>query len=129
MDSPKLKPCPHCVGTNLRVYWNDIYGKHYVRCHTCHMQGAEIYGRDKAAEAWNSIPRAITWTKETPMQPGWYWIKEPGKGVEIIRVEKYFGLEDKFIAFFLETESSKFLHELSQGTMYAGPIPDPKEVG
>lgn len=93
------------------------------------MQGAEIYGRDKAAEAWNSIPRALTWTKETPMQPGWYWIKEPGKGVEIIRVEKYFGLEDKFIAFFLETESSKFLHELSQGTMYAGPIPDPKEVG
>lgn len=57
MDSPKLKPCPHCGGTDLRVYWNDIYEKHYVRCHACHMQGPEIYGREAAADAWNAIPR------------------------------------------------------------------------
>lgn len=62
MDSPKLNPCPHCGKTDLRVYWNDIYEKHYVRCHTCHMQGPEIYGREAAAEAWNALPRghAIT---------------------------------------------------------------------
>lgn len=57
MDSPKLKPCPHCGGTDLSVYWNDIYEKHYVRCHECHMQGPEIYGREAAADAWNAIPR------------------------------------------------------------------------
>ena len=57
MDSPKLKPCPNCGGTDLRVYWNDIYEKHYVRCHTCHIQGPEIYGKGKAAEAWNALIR------------------------------------------------------------------------
>lgn len=57
MDSPKLKPCPHCGSTDLQVCWDSVYEDHYVRCHTCHMQGPEIYGREAASEAWNSLPR------------------------------------------------------------------------
>lgn len=58
MDSPKLKPCPHCGKTDLHVYWNGIYERHYVRCHTCHMQGPEKCGdEDRAINAWNSLPR------------------------------------------------------------------------
>lgn len=32
MDSPKLKPCPHCGSTDLQVCWNSVYEDHYVRC-------------------------------------------------------------------------------------------------
>lgn len=56
MDN-QLKPCPHCGGTDLQADWNSVYEVHFVRCYNCHMQGAEIYGRDKAADAWNSLPR------------------------------------------------------------------------
>ena len=57
MDSPKLKPCPHCGSTDLQVCWNSVYEDHYVRCYNCRMQGPEIYGREAASEAWNSLPR------------------------------------------------------------------------
>lgn len=57
MNSPELKPCPHCGGTDLLVCWNAIYEKHYVRCHTCHMQGPEIYEREAAVGAWNTLWR------------------------------------------------------------------------
>ena len=57
MDSPKLKPCPHCGGTDLQVDWNSVYECHFVRCYNCHMQGPEIYGRENAAKAWNALPR------------------------------------------------------------------------
>ena len=42
MDSPQLKPCPHCGGTDLQVCWNSVYEDHYVRCYNCRMQGPEI---------------------------------------------------------------------------------------
>ena len=93
MDS-QLKPCPHCGSTDLQVDWNSVYECHFVRCYNCHMQGPEIYGREKAAEAWNNLPRRHTiypnvvdcegcperryhkdlkWTNESPKEPGFYW--------------------------------------------------------
>lgn len=56
-NDPKLKPCPHCGSTDLQVCWNSVYEDHYVRCYNCRMQGPEIYGREAASEAWNSLPR------------------------------------------------------------------------
>ena len=64
MDKKKgidLKPCPHCGGTDLQVDFNGVYERHFVRCYNpdCHMQGPEVYGREKAAEAWNNLPRKV----------------------------------------------------------------------
>ena len=67
-----LRPCPHCGGTDLQVDYNGVYERHFVRCynHDCHMQGPEVYGREKAAEAWNALPRALAWSSEPPKDPG-----------------------------------------------------------
>ena len=55
----ELRPCPHCEGSDLIIYWNGVYEKHYARCHSCHMQGPEVYGKEAAAEAWNNLPRQV----------------------------------------------------------------------
>lgn len=55
----ELKPCPYCGGSDLIIYWNGVYEKHYARCHSCHMQGPEVYGREAAAELWNNLPRKV----------------------------------------------------------------------
>lgn len=62
----ELKPCPACGGTDLQVDFNGVYERHFVRCYNpeCHMQGPEVYGREKAAEAWNALPRALVWSSE-----------------------------------------------------------------
>lgn len=39
------------------------------------MQGAQICGKEKAAEYWNALPRPLRWTKEPPTEPGWYWFR------------------------------------------------------
>ena len=54
----ELKPCPYCGGTDLIIYGNGIE-KHYVRCHSCNLQGPDVYGREQAAEAWNNLPRKV----------------------------------------------------------------------
>lgn len=59
MDSPQLKPCPHC-GNSLYVSieYNGIYEKFFVRCPKCRMSGPLVEDKHAAAsEAWNSLPR------------------------------------------------------------------------
>lgn len=75
MDKNKeieLLPCPHCGGTDLQVDYNGVWERHFVRCynHSCHMQGPEVYGREKAAEAWNALPRveALPASKHRPAE-------------------------------------------------------------
>lgn len=65
----ELKPCPHCGGTDLIIYGKGRE-KHYVRCHSCNMQGPEVYGREKAAEAWSKLPRveALPASKHRPTE-------------------------------------------------------------
>ena len=60
-DEFELLLCPHCGGTDLQVDYNGVYERHFVRCYnfSCHMQGPEVYGREKAAEAWNNLPRKV----------------------------------------------------------------------
>lgn len=57
MDSPKLKPCPACRKNDLQVLFDFLSKKYLIRCSGCCMQGPETYGREAAAEAWNSLPR------------------------------------------------------------------------
>lgn len=136
MDSPELKPCPHCGSTDLQVDWNSVYECHFVRCYNCHMQGPEIYGRAKAAKAWNAIPRTPEWTSEPPTQPGWYFTRRnrPGKPLRVVYVkkEKRYDPREKEERKFMtmaETMSAEgyIIEELNQDDrQWAGPIPDPR---
>ena len=138
MTSPELKPCPHCGGTELIIYGKGSE-KHYVRCHGCDMQGPEIYGRDKAAAAWNAIPRTPEWTSEPPKQPGWYFTRRnrPGKPLRVMYVkeEKRYDhrvKEERKVMTMAETRSAEgyIIEELNQDDrQWAGPITNPKEAG
>lgn len=54
----ELMPCTHCGGTDLIIYGKGRE-KHYVRCHSCNLQGPDVYGREDAAQAWNNLPRKV----------------------------------------------------------------------
>lgn len=55
MDSPKLKPCPHCGCTDVIIEYG--FGKNYILCRGCRMTGPHLYGAENAVQAWNSLPR------------------------------------------------------------------------
>ena len=84
----ELMPCPHCGGTDLQVDYNGVYDRHFVRCYnfSCHMQGPEVYGRDKASEAWNKLPRKLVFGDESPTVSGsWWWELLGHKGIDHIQ--------------------------------------------
>lgn len=131
MNSPKLKPCPHCGGKDLIIEYNSVYEQHHVYCYGCRMCGPEIEGREKAAALWNALPRhrdispnkvdcagcperqyrqGLVWTKEEPMHEGWYWWKCAGIiGIDFVREGGKRVLNDKT-------------------ALWAGPIPLPQEA-
>ena len=39
------------------------------------MTGPRKMDRDDAAAAWNALPRPLHWTKKTPTEPGWYFLR------------------------------------------------------
>ena len=63
MQELKPLPCPLCGSKEPKVN----RGCGVVTC-------CEISVEDVAA--WNTLPRALTWTHEPPKVAGWYWRKE-----------------------------------------------------
>ena len=58
MDSPKLKPCPHCGGTDIRIGFDCLEERHYALCCDCLMRGPGMHGdNNRAKDAWTSPPR------------------------------------------------------------------------
>ncbi|WP_448338803.1 Lar family restriction alleviation protein [Desulfovibrio piger] len=57
MDSPKLKPCPHCGVTTLTIRRNSMFEHYFVECDVCWMQGPRAFWSDSAVNKWNSLPR------------------------------------------------------------------------
>ena len=133
----ELKPCPACGGTDLIIYGKGSE-KHYVRCHGCDMQGPEIYGRDKAAAAWNALHRTPEWTSEPPTQPGWYFTRRnsPGYPVRVTYVkqeERYSRKLKKDAMYFTmaqtEDDDGYVIDDLNQDErQWAGPITNPKDA-
>ena len=70
---PELKPCPtiKCAGTGTLCRHPD---RHYVKiiCDVCGAGTGYIITPAAAIAAWNSLPRALTWTTEPPKVAGWY---------------------------------------------------------
>jgi len=66
---------------------------------------------------------SLIWTKEKPVKAGWYWFREIGDIVSIVKVR-----EDKGI---LYTQSSVWYAPFmvrDSGGEWAGPIPEPREA-
>lgn len=58
MDSPQLKPCPACGGTDIRIGFDCLEERYYALCCDCRMRGpAKCGDEDRAKDAWNSLPR------------------------------------------------------------------------
>lgn len=90
MSDIELKPCPNC-GSNAEMWIEDACV--YAVCMECDMHGpaylVKIANTEKtAAEAWNSLPRHLRWTTETPTEPGWYWQRRDKEDTPLpVRVE------------------------------------------
>lgn len=70
----QLNPCPtiKCAGTGTLC--RHPY-RHYVKiiCDVCGVETGYMITPAAAIAAWNSMPRALTWTTEPPKVEGWYW--------------------------------------------------------
>lgn len=101
----KLKPCPAC-GVRRDV---DILPEQ-VMCWNCFCRGSVKASISEAVRAWNAMQRPLRWTKETPKEPGWYWIRDYGKRIHIVDM----GCD------MTEYEPQPYRE-------WAGPIPEPEE--
>lgn len=58
MNSPKLKPCPHCR-SSAGLYAGNVPGRDYVSCANldCSVCGPFGKNAEDAVRKWNSLPR------------------------------------------------------------------------
>ena len=117
---PELKPlpCPACGSENTHFGIVENYAppgrdEHFIECWCCDMQGPHRDTESAAIAAWNSLPRALTWTHEPPKVAGWYWWRDVShKGEATIQYMSQSQVER------LKTYP---------GEEWAGPIPAPLE--
>lgn len=73
----KLNPCPAC-GASVRLeggrQWHDRH-RFIIRCENLECGCVRIGDteRSECIRRWNSLPRALTWVKELPVEPGQYF--------------------------------------------------------
>lgn len=111
----ELKPCPICSSLSVGLcpgedeITHEIYNQAF--CTSCGVSGPRVFADEiSAIAAWNSLPRALTWTTEPPKVAGWYWHHmSPAFGTVIE---------------FFDPEISK-----AGCGEWAGPIPMPLEPG
>ena len=114
-----ILPCPACGSRGVICILDDdeMYS---VDCGNCAMRGPAEHNPDFAEAAWNSLPRALTWTTEPPKVVGWYWWRtSKGQNVNTIQVWSRSGV----LGYCFDTE---FITTLDRGE-WAGPIPMPIE--
>ena len=73
----QLKPCQNCSSLSVGLcpgedeITHEIYNQAF--CTSCGVSGPRVFADEiSAISAWNSLPRALTWTTEPPKVPGWY---------------------------------------------------------
>lgn len=122
MSEIELLPCPACSEQSsvsvqeTKSHCDADYIQHGVHCLNCsHALGANYDTREDAIAAWNSLPRALTWTTEPPKVTGWYLSRTSGN------VSVQF-LPEKFIR-----EKGAHALQILGSDEWAGPIPQPKE--
>lgn len=128
---PELKPCPICSSLSVGLcpgedeITHEIYNQAF--CTSCGVSGPRVFADEiSAIAAWNSMPRALTWTTEPPKVAGWYWSIYEAEKPEILEItpcpenpETIFGvINGWFVGCIVERPEIK----------WAGPIPTPLEL-
>jgi hypothetical protein len=114
-----ILPCPACGSIDCECLFaeDEMYS---VDCVDCSMRGPAERNPDSAIAAWNSLPRALTWTHEPPKVAGWYWWRiSKGQNVNTIQIWSRSGV----LGYCFDTE---FITDLNRGE-WAGPIAPPIE--
>ena len=83
------------------------------------MRGPAERNPDSAIAAWNTLPRALTWTHEPPKVAGKYWWRPVGKKIGRIRDMFMRNGEVGFL-----DRNDRFIKDISDGE-WAGPISPP----
>ena len=120
MSDIKLKPCPGCNGQAEMGYGDGCYYVYCTHCNTCGAGEVACSPDDeeKAAAAWNSLPRHLQWTTETPTQDGAYWYRSK-EGEKLLA---YIDNEQVTLLDFPGQEHIDFFNG-----QWAGPFPEPQE--
>lgn len=124
-----LLPCPdpECRG-EAKIYLCHT-GKEVIHCTRCSVNVFSPAGyREWLVGIWNSLPRALSWTKEAPQVAGHYWwacdkYTTTGPQVACIKVgtnHMRSGLHMRFV------DCGPTYHHCDK-CRWAGPIPMPKE--
>ena len=132
---PELNPCPICSSLSVGLcpgedeITHEIYNQAF--CTSCGASGPRVFADEiSAIAAWNSLPRALTWTTEPPKETGFYWWKcdghiKTGPQVAYVKTERFnlhsSGLEMMFI------HHGPTYHHCDK-CQWAGPIPMPIEL-
>jgi len=119
MGSDPIKFCPQCS------HYADDHGVNGCGFCACRVPRENIEAPPDGAEL---VP-ALTYTRERPTKPGWYWLRrlgmEPGEET-IVQVYAWNapGQEKLAVSYggMVSTESKIF-----DGAQWAGPIPEPEE--
>lgn len=115
MNADELNPCPQCGSADVKYFYYD--DEVSVYCKNCQFKITPHRLENFAAESWNSLPRHLQWTNETPTKEGHYWfrtIEDPDTGTTGPTDMVYY------------CPGSDIVRNLPDG-MWAGPIPAPKE--
>lgn len=126
---PELNPCPICSSLSVGLcpgedeITHEIYNQAF--CTSCGASGPRVFADEiSAIVAWNSLPRALTWTTEPPKVAGWYWRKETAK--DRTHVFHFTGNWEDYGEYW-ESDRVCPLPLKLNGNLWAGPIPTPHE--
>lgn len=122
----KLKPCPYCGSTDLRLCEGLGYGVVECRVNDCFTKGPMKDDIRQAVAAWNALPRSLHLTENRPEKPGYYWYewdheKQP---VYVFRGAPLHGKTTLYAQFFGEGDVVHKVSEMSG--KWAGPIHEPE---
>lgn len=119
-----LLPCPACKekGLSVEEHIYDRYGLispwWTVICPNCGLSvGEKCKSSPQAIDAWNALPRALTWTDE-PQLGAWNWWKD-----EDSRIPRYV-YKNGTVAIAMQIDRVPYQ---DLGGQWAGPIPEPRE--
>lgn len=116
---PELKPlpCPACGSEKLTVLEEMFHGLSNMVVCSCGLRGPKMLTPEAAITAWNSLPRALTWTKEPPeVLPGFYFLKMASGTISMVYLSE------------ADLMHNDWHGSIGQWVANAGPITPPREM-
>lgn len=122
-----LLPCPACGNATLDCAQGMFC--HFITCEECGLSIRQSEREDTdIIKAWNTLPRALVWTKESPTQEGFFFAANEDFSV-ITAVLITNNGDRNFVLDVIGWDIPFHLEDVGQHYFvhFAGPIPMPKE--